>query len=282
MNESDVRDERLAELLDKAVRGMQPATAPERAIRRGDWRRALRLATSILTAVAFVTGAIWAAAIVGTDGGRPADESAIVSFTSPDAPWTFEYPSSWDVATWNSASPDRIVNMLRTTVANGELPEGASAYGPNSEGNTELTSALGDAGAVVLVQRVWGGALSPPEPEPSQAGPFVDDPQSPGWTYRERVACDGTLCFHVIEWLGPDVSEEDRAAAAAIADSVRLGNVERWFESDGARTTLHDEDDLFRVTYPSDWIVSDEPINDWVCSALRDSRACHIPAPPRW
>lgn len=266
MNESDVRDERLAELLDRAVRSVQPATAPERAIRRGDWRRALRLATSILTAVVFLTGAIWAASIVGTERGQPADESTIVSFTSPDAPWTFEYPSDWDVATWNSASPDRIVNVLRTTVANGELPEGASGYGPNSEGNAELTSALGEAGAVVLVQREWGGALSPPEPEPADPGPFVDDPQSPGWTYRERVGCDRTLCFRVIEWFGPAASQEDRAAAAAIVSSARLADLERWTETDGVDTTLHDEDDLFTVTYPVDWFVSAVPINDWVCS----------------
>jgi hypothetical protein len=265
MNESDVRDERLAELLDRAVRGVQPATTPERAIRKGDWRRVVRFATSILTVVAFLIGGVWAVSVVETGGGRPADDSTIVSFTSPDAPWTFEYPSDWHVATWSSAGPDRVANLLRTTVANGELPEGASTYGPNAEGNTKLTSALGEAGAVVLIQREWGGALSPPEPEPTGPGPFVDDPPSPGWTYRERVGCDGTLCFRVIEWFGPAASEEDRLAAAALADSVHLADLERWTETDGVETTLHDEDDLFSVTYPAHWFVSDVPINDWMC-----------------
>jgi hypothetical protein len=266
MNESDVRDERLAELLDRAVRAVQPSAAPERAIRTGDWRRAARLAASILTAVVFLTGAVWAASIVGTDEEQPADDSTIVSFTSSDAPWTFDYPSNWHLATQNSASPDRAVNVLRTTVANGELPEGASTHGPNSEGDTELTSALGEAGAVVLVQREWGGALSPPEPEPRDPGPFADDRQSPGWTYRERVGCDGTLCFRAVEWFGPAASQEDRAVAAAIASSVRLADLERWTETDGVETTLHDEDDLFTITYPADWFVSDVPINDRVCS----------------
>jgi hypothetical protein len=264
MNESDVRDERLAELLDRAVRGVQPSAAPERAIRRGDWRRAVRLATSILTAVVFLTGAIWAVSIVGRSGGRPADESTIVPFRSPVAPWAFEYPSDWDVR--NSASPDRTVNVQRTTLANGELPEGTSTYGPNSQGNTQLTSALGEAGAVVLIEREWGGAPSPPKPEPTDPGPFANDQQSPGWIYRERVECDGTLCFRVIEWFGPAVSDKDRAAAAAIASSVRLADLKRWTETDGVETTLHDEDDLFTVTYPASWFVSDVPINDWVCS----------------
>jgi hypothetical protein len=47
---------------------------------------------------------------------------------------------------------------------------------------------------------------------------------------------------------------------------VRLAHIERWTETDGERTTLHDEDDLFTVTYPADWIVADEPINTWVSS----------------
>lgn len=262
MNESDVRDERLAELLDRAVRGVHPAASPERVVRRGSWRRALRLTTAILTAVAFVGGVIWAAVIVGTGGGRPADESTIVSFTSPDAPWTFEHPSDWSVRTTERAGPELRTNILRTTVANVPIPSDAD-YGPNSSPNA--SSLFGDGGAVVLAERLWTHA-APLGSENQGPGSFVEDAQNPGWTLRERSRCDGTLCFHVIEWLGPAVSDEDRAAAAAIADSVRLGNVERWSETDGVRTTLHDENDLFTVTYPSDWIVSDEPINTWVCS----------------
>ncbi len=262
MNESDVQDERLAELLDRAVRGVQPTTAPERAIRRGNWRRALYIAASIVTVVAFVSGAILAAAIVGTGGGRPADESTIVTFTSPEAPWTFEYPSAWSVRTVDHASPELTANILRTTVANVPVPSDTQ-YGPNSSPNA--TSLFGDAGAVVLIERLWTHAM-PLGGEDQGPGPLAEDAQNPGWMFRERVRCDGTLCFHVIEWFGPAASEEDRATAAAIADSVRLASIERWTETDGVRTTLHDENDLFTVTYPSDWFVSDKPINDWVCS----------------
>lgn len=262
MNDSDVRDERLAELLDRAVRGLQPAMSPQRAIRRGNWRRGLHLAASIVTVVAFASGAILAAAIVGTGGGKPANESTIVTFTSPEAPWTFEYPSAWSVRTMERAGPEQMANLLRTTAANAPVPADAD-YGPNSSANA--TSLFGEAGAVVLIERFWTHAalLGGQDRGP---GPFADDAQNPGWTFREQSRCDGTLCFHVIEWLGPAVSDEDRASAAAIADSVRLASIERWTETDGVRTTLHDENDLFTVTYPSDWIVSEVPINDWVCS----------------
>ncbi len=188
-----------------------------------------------------------------------------LSFTSPNTPWTFEYPSGWSVATTRRADPSFMANMLRTVVANGPLPDRAGDFGPNSGGDSELTSALGDSGAVVLVERFWVHAAGIGG-EPRGPGPYARDAQSPGWTFRERARCEGTLCFHVIEWLGPKVSDEDRAAAAATAASVRLADVERWTETDGERTTLHDEDDLFTVTYPAAWIPSDRPINTWVSS----------------
>jgi hypothetical protein len=226
-------------------------------------RRAGRLAASLATVAVFVGGAIWATALGrGANDGVPGVESPIITFASPEAPWTFEYPSEWDVRTTASAGPDRIANALVTVVANGSLP---ADIGNDVNLDPGIASALGEAGAVVLVDRFWSHA-TPLGGEDQGPGPFAEDAQNPGWTYRERARCDGTLCFHVIEWLGPAASQEDRAATAAIADSVRLGNVERWTETDGVRTTLHDENDLFTVTYPSGWIVSDEPINTWVCS----------------
>jgi hypothetical protein len=195
--------------------------------------------------------------IVNAFGSRePQLGSTIVTFTSPEAPWTFEHPSAWSVRTVDHASPDLRVNTLRTTVANVPVASDAQ-YGPNSSVNA--TSLFGDTGAVVLIERLWTHA-APLGGDDQSPGAFAEDAQNPGWTFRERARCDGTLCFHVIEWLGPEASNEDRAAAAAIAESVRLANVERWTETDGVRTTLHDENDLFTVTFPNDWLVSDQPI----------------------
>jgi hypothetical protein len=257
----DERDERLAELLDRAVRDLQPAPAPERVLRRGFWRRGLRLTASVATVAVFVGGTVFAAAIV-RDDQAPTPGSSMATFSAPEAPWSFDYPSGWNVATRGSAGPEQIANALVTTIVNGSVPK-HGGYGPNSSPNA--TSLFGDAGAVVLVERFWSHA-TPLGAEPWGPGPFADDAQNPGWTFRERARCDGTLCFHVLEWLGPETSDEDRAAAAAIADSVRLAALHRWSETDGERTTLHDEDNLFTVTYPADWIPSDQPINTWVSS----------------
>lgn len=234
--------------------------------RRGNRRRWIRRGASgaligvAITALSFVQHLL----APTSKGPAPAAESSPATFASREAPWTFEYPSDWGVETTRRAGPELMANMLRTTVVNGSLPESAGEYGPNSGGNSEFTSDLGDAGAVVLVERFWSHGSTGDESR--GPGAFVEDAQSPGWTFRERLRCGGTLCFSVVEWLGPAALQEDQAAAASIADSVRLADVERWTETDGERTTLHDEDDLFTVTYPVDWIAADERINTWVDS----------------
>lgn len=211
----------------------------------------------LVVTFAFAIGLAGVVFIVHAFGSRESQPgSKIVTFTSPEAPWTFDHPSPWSVRTVERANPGLRVNTLRTTIANVPVPSDAE-YGPNSSANA--TSVFGNAGAVVLIERLWAHA-TPLSGEDRGPGPFVEDAQNPGWTFRERARCDGTLCFHVIEWLGSAASDEDQAAAAAIAESVRLASIERWTETDGVRTTLHDENDFFTVTYPSDWIVSDEPI----------------------
>jgi hypothetical protein len=122
MSDSDIRDEPLAELLDQAVRGVHPAMSPERAIRRGNRRRGLRVAASILTVLTFLCGAVLAAVIIRSGGGKPADGSTTVQFASPEAPWTFEYPSAWSVRTVDRAGPKFTANTLRTTVADVPIP----------------------------------------------------------------------------------------------------------------------------------------------------------------
>jgi hypothetical protein len=260
---TDRRDERLAEILESALGDLHPVPEPEGAIRRGTKRRITRSLASLATVAVFVGATIWAATVVRSDDLEL--PGATVTFASTEASWTFEHPSGWSVRTERSAGPERIVNMLRTTITNRPLPQDTRTFGPNSGGNSEFTSALGDTAVVVLVERFWSHA-TPLSGEPRGPGGFAEDAQSPGWTFRERARCEGTLCFHVIEWVGPDASADDRDRAAAIAQSVRLSDTERWTETDGERTTLHDEVDRFTVTYPSDWIVADEAVNTWLSS----------------
>jgi hypothetical protein len=263
VNETDVRDKRVGAELEMVVRNLEPRPTLDRVTRSGSRRRLVRMGVAYATVIAFVGGAIWAGALVRAERSAPSIPGSLATFTSSAVPWTFERPSAWDVATMSRAGPDHIANVLSTMTANGPMPEGAGAYGPNASAGA--SSAFGEDGVVVIIRRTWTHA-APLDIHPSGPGPFVDDAQNPGWTFRERARCDGTLCFHVIEWIGPEGAVEDRAAAAAIADSVRLGDIERWTETEGGRTTLHDEDDRFTVTYPADWFASDRPINTWVSS----------------
>jgi hypothetical protein len=266
MSDQDVRDERLGELLDQAVRDLRPhAGAPPGAGRESGERRAARTVAALVTAAVFIGVALWAAVSVGRD--RPAPSAAETQVpSSADAPWTFDNEAGWHVATVASADRDATANVLETYIANVLLPEPAElGPGPNSGGSDALTESLGEGAAVVLVNRVWSPATDICSgADESGPGPFADDAQNPGWTFRERRRCDGTLGFHVIEWLGPVASDADRVIAETIADSVRVADVDRWAESDGERVTLHDESDLFTVTYPASWLVADRLINTWV------------------
>lgn len=261
MNETEARDESVRVALDDVIRTLQPEPETQRVMRRGTRRRLARLFVSYGTVVVFVGGAIWAGALLRSER-RPLVPASI-TFSSPEMPWSFEAPSDWDARTSTPPDPGGIWNVTRTTVANRPLPEDADAYEPNAA--ADASSAFGEDGVVVIVERRWTHASSLGG-EPSGPGPFVEDSRSSGWTFRQRTRCDGTICFHVTEWLGPAASDPDRASAAKVAKSVRLADVERWTETDGERITLHDEDDRFTVTYPADWLVADKRINDWVCS----------------
>jgi hypothetical protein len=65
---------------------------------------------------------------------------------------------------------------------------------------------------------------------------------------------------------------------AAVVASPELDALGRWTETDGSKTILHDEDDGFTVTYPSNWFVSSVPINDEVCSPFEILTVATYPA----
>lgn len=265
---NDVRDEAIGAVLERAAIGIESVRVeglPE-VLRRGDRRRAARF-TAIGLSIAVFVGAVSWAGLELRGGGEPVDVGNRTFVTSA-APWTFEYPSGWSTKTTRETDPDHIANLLRTTIVNGPMPPEGGQYGPSAGGNEALTAELGDGGAIVIVERFWGGAASVSRDDyhPRGPGAFVEDVQSPGWTFRERSRCEGTLCFNVLEWFGPGASHADRKAAASAADSVRLGVVDRWIETDGVHSTLHDEQHNYVVTYPADWIVADENLTPWLGS----------------
>jgi hypothetical protein len=264
---SDVRDEALGAKLEQEANriGSVPVDRLPEVLRRGGRLRAIRF-TAIGAALAVFAGAI---SLAGLSLQNETLESGVtLRYSSRAAPWTFNYPSGWTTKTTSRVGPELRTNVLRTIVVNGPMPSLADDYGPNSVGNDALTRKAGDAGAIVLVVRFWGGKPSTDDYPLVGPGAFGPDAESPGWTFRERTRCDGSLCFVVVEWLGPSVSEEDRDAAAETARSVRLADVDRWTESDGVSTTLHDEARRYGVIYPATWLAADENLTPWLGSPV--------------
>ncbi|HEX6581736.1 MAG TPA: hypothetical protein VF195_12810 [Actinomycetota bacterium] len=262
---SDVRDEALGAKLQQEANRIEsvPVDRLPDVLRRGGRLRAIRF-TAIGAALAVFAGAV---SLAGLSLRNETIESEVtLRYSSRAAPWTFNYPSGWTTKTISRVGPELRTNVLRTTVVNGPMPSLADDFGPNSVGNDALTSEAGDAGAIVLVVRFWGGKPSTDDYPHLGPGAFGADAESPGWTIRERTRCDGSLCFVIVEWLGPSVSDEDRDVAAEIARSVRLADVDRWTESDGVSTTLHDEARRYVVTYPTTWVVADENLTPWLSS----------------
>jgi hypothetical protein len=272
MSDVDERDERLGEVLDRAVRDLEPGSERVPRSSSSPRSRTARVIAAVMTAVVFVGAVAWAAALVGRDTERPRTTvpggGGAATYVSADAPWTFEYPDGWSAATTVTHEPTFLGEVRRTTIVNGPLPEGTGRYAPYAEDPQDFTDAVGDAGAVVIVERLWNLTTNPlVQPDaPLAPGPFIDEAQPPGWTFRERARCEGTLCFFVIEWFGPAVSDPDRGAAEAIARSVRLGGVDRWTETEGGLTRLHDEGDLLTVTHPDDWAVAEDNLTPWLSS----------------
>jgi hypothetical protein len=261
MREPDIRDERLGDVLDRAARGYTPSVDIERVVRWGSRRRLLQAGASLAAVALFVAVVVLAAATFGREEGvAPAPVS--LTYAADEVPWTFSYPDDWSVRDWSSAAPSSIANVTETFVSNVPLPEGWSA-GPN--GPEPLPSSVPPSGAIVLISRVWtlGSPIEPGDYRGREA--FAEDAQNPGWTFNEVPRCVGTLCFHVLEWFGPETSDAERATADAIAASVTLAPVDRWRESDGVFTTLHDETRLFAVTYPNEgWSVASENLTPWL------------------
>jgi hypothetical protein len=149
---------------------------------------------------------------------------------SEDVPWTVTIPSGWQVST-NRSDPDPNLKagVLRTHISNVRysFDFDRNAPGPNSgEGASET---LGPSAAVVKLMLLWYPADAPIEWNPSTSSTSVksptdwhDDAQNPGWVFRERKACLAHTCVWVLEWHGPDATDEVIGSIKRIARSVEL------------------------------------------------------------
>lgn len=148
---------------------------------------------------------------------------------SDEVPWSVAIPSGWQVFTDRSEPDPRLrVGALRTHIANVRYAFDARAPGPNSGGGA--SEELGPSAAVVKVLLLWYPPDDPIEWNPADSSTTVarsptgwhDDAQNPGWEFRERKVCLADTCASVVEWHGPDASEDAIGAIERIAQSLQL------------------------------------------------------------
>jgi hypothetical protein len=257
----DVRDTALGAALDRVVSDVTPSGDIGAVKRRGGTRRSLQRLIVVGSVVLFVAVVAFAATEVGSDAER--QMRPLSTFTSNETPWTFTYPEGWIATSSRVAGPSasRKTDVTETFVSNAQLPPDWTS-GPNS---TPLPSTVPSDAVIVLIERLWlpGAGIGS---APTLGAAFHDDAQNPGWSFNETARCEGTLCFHVVQWFGPDASQVDRQVAAQIAAAVAPAHpASRWTETDGVQTVLHDEANGYVVTVPNEgWQVADQNLTPWL------------------
>jgi len=158
-------------------------------------------------------------------------------FTSDEVPWSFPIPSGWEAST-NRSEPDpnlRVGSLITNiSTVRYSFAFDQMAPGPNSgQGASEM---LGPSAAVVRVLLHWFPAEEPIGWNPAGSPTTVtkrptawhDDAQNPGWAFRERRVCLEDLCVWVVEWHGPEASEDATVWMERIAQSLQLAP--RWID----------------------------------------------------
>lgn len=152
-------------------------------------------------------------------------------FASDEVPWSFPIPSGWHASTNRSEpDPNLRVGSLSTNISTVRysFDFGQMAPGPNSgQGASEV---LGPSAAAVRVLFHWYPADEPIGWNPADSSTTVvkrptgwhDDDQNPGWAFRERRVCLEDTCVWVVEWHGPEVSEDAIGWMERIAQSLQL------------------------------------------------------------
>ena len=113
---TDDRDERLASILDEAVRDID-AFAREAPVAKGyGIGRAGRVVAAVAAAAMFVGAVVFAASQFERDAKRSTTAESRKVFASPDFPWTLPIPAGWAIGAARSVGgPQEILNDLRTT-----------------------------------------------------------------------------------------------------------------------------------------------------------------------
>jgi hypothetical protein len=246
----DVRDERLAGVLDAAVRDVEPEPAAwsPRVLRRGSRRRAARW-TAIVAAIAMFVGAVgWGASQFRTGIGV-GDANTIGSLDTTG--WTLSIPSDWrrqDLPACPDA-PERTGVILTTADFEFRNPDGDA---PGCE-DRYVFAGFPSSGVALALQPV-GVRIGVGRPAEDTRFPLSLDRlrMSRGIRGGPResyagITIDGNQILIVRTWIGRDAPQKDAAELAGIVSSLDVRGAVRW-------TTYRNEQAGFEVTYPEDWI----------------------------
>jgi hypothetical protein len=269
---NDVRDEALGALLEGAAVGIgsAPVDSLHEVLRRGSQRRVARF-TAIGAAVAIFVGAVsWAGLQNEGRGTIPANIADWDTFASlEDNGWTVRVPPSWRVQELPACpnAPERIGVSVTNVDFEFRNPRGEP---PKCEDRFVFHGFPSDgvAFAVMPVGMRTGPVPQQDTPMPLTADMLVDTDGirgGPAESFRSIWRDRGLLSI-VRRWVGPDASASDVGALDRMLASLEVRSGDRWTDTDGGLTTLHDEERHYTVTYPDDWTVADENLTPWLSS----------------
>jgi hypothetical protein len=257
MNDIDVRDERLGQLLDRAVRDVQPRVDPATSVGRGRFRHAARLVASVAVVSVFVAALGWAATQIGDRTG-PSPLAAIGSIEENG--WTATYPSSWHVTPVSDCGVTDYHGGF--VVSNVDFafsdPNGEA---PGCDDRLVLDGFPSDGVALHLMPT---GVMETSSIPPTTLFPLsLDRFEGSGETgsgaseSKQPIVIGGRLVGYVYAWIGASATAADRDQLADLVVSIAYRNAL-------VGSVFIDEGDGFTVSVPEGWQVSDRPINTWV------------------
>jgi hypothetical protein len=258
MNDIDLRDEQLAQVLDRAVRDLRPVPATAVAEYAGRRRRAVRVVASVVTVCVFVAAVVWAVGQVGDAPGRVRATSTIG--TLDENGWTASYPNTWSVTPVpDCGGIDGYHGGF--IVSNVDYRFHGPQGGPVGCGSGPVPDAFPVDGVALAL--VPGGAehanlsatsLFPLSLDRFRA--FDGSGGGPSESFQPIVIGDQEVAV-ATAWIGTAATLEERDALARTVVSLRyLGALEG--------SVYRDDGDGFTVDVPVGWTVSPVRINTWV------------------
>jgi hypothetical protein len=221
---NDLRDERLARLLDAAASRIEVTPHVQPVVQRGSLRRGART-TAMVAAVAVFIGAVGYGALRARDASTPAlDPSMWNVYPSPEG-WTARYPDGWYVREFSG--PVGHISLSGAFFSNVAYDFHHPDLGPNEVTSAWDLSSFPRDGVAVEFERFEGGPasiqLGPDTPFPLSLADTsaVHNSSTPEWGGQRIIAIvhDGSS-YTLNVWFGPDASQKDRDIARLLVSTV--------------------------------------------------------------